>query len=144
MILPKIISLQHINSKTPPKERLIINMKKLLIPYFIKNAYSAQIEGGGINFRFGYTCFGIALGNWHDKRANQYSLIQRILFPISFGFNYHSGQSNQRWLFKITILCISFGYLTKGEVTDDSWGFKASFYFPFRNPIRANYISLID
>jgi len=118
-------------------------MRKLLVPYFIKNAYSSQIEGGGINFRVGFTCFGIALGNWHDKPANQYSLIQRILFPLSFGFNYHTAQNNQRWIFNLTILCISFGYITKGEVSDGNYGFKVSFYFPFRNPVRANYIPLI-
>lgn len=115
--------------------------------YFIPNTYSAQIEGGGFNFRIGYTCIGlriIPIKYWRG-RAKDIPFLYKILIPISIGINYHSSQANQINRFRIEIGCFTFGYLSKGERTEKSeYGFHLSFCYNWKNhPTRQNYYKLI-
>ncbi len=110
--------------------------------YFLKNCYSAQIEGSGFNFRFGYACFGVRLipMKFWRGRAIDIPFLYKILLPISLGINYHSSQCDRWFRFKITIGCFSVWYLTKGEQEEKGYtGFHCSFYFPFRKTVKANY-----
>lgn len=90
--------------------------------YKFKNCYSAQIEGAGFNIRFGYTCFGYALPNWH-RSVRDLSIIRRLIFPISIGLNYHSGQSNRWYRFRVELGALQIWFLTKGELADQYTGF---------------------
>lgn len=102
-----------------------------MVPYYIPNSYSAQIEGTGINFRFRYTCFGIAprYSFWR-RTVRELPLWYRLFFGWSFGFWYHTGQKGQWNIFSIELGALQVWYRTKGDSKDEYTGFHVSLNTP--------------
>lgn len=104
--------------------------------YFIRNCYSASIEGSGINLRIGYTCMGIRLKpqKYYWGRAIDAPMWVKLFVPLSVGLNYHSGQSNRMFRFHLELGCLRLWYLTKGERAEKGYtGLHAAFYYPFKD-----------
>lgn len=116
----------------------------MIIFYFIRNAYSAQIEGSGINLRVGYTCMGvrlIPLKYWRGRAADIPFLL-KVLTPVSLGINFHSGQCGRVFRFRVELGCFSIHYLTKGEQEEKGYtGLRASFHYDFKRQ-RPSYYKL--
>lgn len=96
--------------------------------FYLPNTYSAQIEGTGLSFRFGYTCFGVAphASFWH-RRTIDLPKWYRLLFGWHFAFFCHTGQSGRWYIFKIDIGAIQFWYKTIGEGKDEYTGLHIAF-----------------
>lgn len=93
--------------------------------YFIKDSYSAQIEGGGLNLRIGYTCLGYAYPKWQNCYKDLPWWKRRL--TASIGINYNSAQSGRWYRFRIDLLGFQLWYLTKGEMADNYTGFHIAF-----------------
>lgn len=92
--------------------------------YYITNCYSAQIESAGLNFRFGYTCFGIAPSTsfWH-RRVIDLPKWYRLIFPLSFSFFHHTAQRGQWNIFHVEFGAFEVWLRTKGDGWDEHTGF---------------------
>lgn len=102
--------------------------------YFIKNCYSAQIEGAGLNLRIGYTCMGLAPSPkfWH-RTVSELPKWYRALFPISLGFMYHTGQADQWVYFDLQLGCFMLWWQNQGERRkDDSKYHQSGFHMAWR------------
>jgi hypothetical protein len=89
-----------------------------MTPYYIKNSYHSQIEGRRslVNFRIGYTCFGIAWPRrlWKNKKSEY-----KYLPHLSISLFAPVGQCGQVRLFKLEAFGISVAYRIKGDATPD-------------------------
>jgi hypothetical protein len=98
--------------------------------YFIRNAYSAQIEASAlVGLRVGFTCLGIAL--WPPKRGHR--PWWSPYFHLSLWA--HTGQCDQRTVFGVALGRRRFGYVSRGDATPEMWRYYQAGWF-YRAPRR--------